>query len=55
MDTSVITHPASEETSAPGGSQPVANYGLPEWLRVTVGTAAENARFLAALAGALAR
>ena len=28
MDTSVITHPASEETSAPGGSQPVANYGL---------------------------
>ena len=35
--------------------RPVANYGLPEWLRVTVGTAAENARFLAALAGALAR
>jgi hypothetical protein len=28
METSVITHPASEEASAPEGSQPVANYGL---------------------------
>ena len=34
--------------------RPVANYGLPEWLRVTVGLPAENARFLAALAKALA-
>ena len=33
--------------------RPVANYGLPEWLRVTVGLADENRRFLAALAGAL--
>jgi histidinol-phosphate aminotransferase len=30
--------------------RPVANYDLPAWLRVTVGTQAENARFLAALA-----
>ncbi len=29
--------------------RPVAGYGMPEWLRVTVGTAAQNARFLAAL------
>jgi histidinol-phosphate aminotransferase len=35
--------------------RPVANYGLPEWLRVTVGLPEENARFLDALAGALAR
>jgi histidinol-phosphate aminotransferase len=34
--------------------RPVANYGLPEWLRVTVGLADENRRFLAALAAALA-
>jgi len=34
--------------------RPVANYGLPDWLRVTVGTQAENERFLAALAAALA-
>jgi histidinol-phosphate aminotransferase len=32
--------------------RPVANYGLPEWLRVTVGLPAENERFLAALASA---
>jgi len=32
--------------------RPVANYGLPAWLRVTVGTPAENERFLAALATA---
>jgi histidinol-phosphate aminotransferase len=34
--------------------RPVANYGLPEWLRVTVGLATENQRFLAALKTALA-
>jgi histidinol-phosphate aminotransferase len=34
--------------------RPVANYGLPQWLRVTVGLPAENARFLEALARALA-
>jgi len=34
--------------------RPVGNYDLPAWLRVTVGTEAENARFLAALAPALA-
>jgi histidinol-phosphate aminotransferase len=34
--------------------RPVANYGLPEWLRVTVGLAAENARFLEVLPPALA-
>ena len=33
--------------------RPVANYDLPEWLRVTVGLPAENARFLAALESAL--
>ncbi len=33
--------------------RPVANYGLPEWLRVTVGLPQENERFLAALAQAL--
>jgi histidinol-phosphate aminotransferase len=33
--------------------RPVANYGLPEWLRITVGLPDENARFLAALANAL--
>jgi histidinol-phosphate aminotransferase len=35
--------------------RPVANYGLPEFLRVTVGLPAENRRFLDALAAALAR
>jgi len=34
--------------------RPVANYGLPDWLRVTVGLPTENHRFLDALAGALA-
>ena len=34
--------------------RPVANYGLPEWLRVTVGVGAENRRFLDALESALA-
>ena len=33
--------------------RPVANYQLPEHLRVTVGTAAENERFLASLAASL--
>ena len=33
--------------------RPVANYGLPDWLRVTVGLETENKRFLAALAAAL--
>jgi len=33
--------------------RPVANYGLPQWLRVTIGLPAENERFLAALAGVL--
>jgi histidinol-phosphate aminotransferase len=35
--------------------RPVANYGLPEFLRVTVGLPAENRRFLDALASALTR
>ena len=34
--------------------RPVANYGLPEWLRVTVGLPQENARFIEALPAALA-
>ena len=34
--------------------RPVANYGLPQWLRVTIGLPAENAAFLAALKNALA-
>jgi histidinol-phosphate aminotransferase len=34
--------------------RPVGSYGLPEWLRVTVGLPRENERFLAALAAALA-
>ena len=29
---------------------PVKPYGLPEWLRITVGTRAQNERLLAALA-----
>lgn len=33
--------------------RPVGNYNLPEWLRVSVGLPAENARFLAALPAAL--
>ena len=35
--------------------RPVGNYGLPEWLRVTVGLPAENEAFLAALRRALGR
>ena len=34
--------------------RPVANYGLPEWLRITVGLPEENAAFLRALPDALA-
>jgi len=34
--------------------RPVANYGMPRHLRVTLGLAEENARFLAALAKVLA-
>jgi histidinol-phosphate aminotransferase len=33
--------------------RPVAGYGMPEHLRVTVGTPAQNERFLAALESAL--
>jgi histidinol-phosphate aminotransferase len=33
--------------------RPVANYGLPEWLRITVGLPEENTRFLTALAKVL--
>lgn len=35
--------------------RPVASYGLPEYLRISVGLPAENGRFLAALASALGR
>ena len=35
--------------------RPVANYGLPAWLRISVGLPAENERFLAALRVALGR
>ena len=34
--------------------RPVGNYGLPEWLRISVGLPEENARFLAVLPAALA-
>ncbi|MDP3539078.1 MAG: histidinol-phosphate transaminase [Azonexus sp.] len=33
--------------------RPIGGYGLPEWLRVTIGTEPENARFLEALEAAL--
>lgn len=33
--------------------RPVTNYGMPEYLRVTIGTSAENSRFLAALKAVL--
>jgi len=29
--------------------RPIAAYGMPEYLRVSIGTEAENARFLSAL------
>lgn len=35
--------------------RPVASYQMPEWLRVTIGLPAENARFLDALARALGK
>lgn len=35
--------------------RPVSNYGLPEWLRVTVGLPAENEAFVTALRAALGR
>lgn len=34
--------------------RPLAGYAMKDWLRVTIGTEAENARFLSALAAALA-
>jgi histidinol-phosphate aminotransferase len=34
--------------------RPVGNYGLHEWLRVSIGLPQENSRFLAALPDALA-
>jgi histidinol-phosphate aminotransferase len=34
--------------------RPVGNYGLPQWLRVTIGLPEENEAFLAALEKALA-
>ena len=33
--------------------RPIAGYGLPDWLRVTIGIENENARFLDALAKAV--
>ena len=33
--------------------RPIAGYGLPDWLRVTIGTESDNARFLEALEKAL--
>ncbi|AOS43731.1 Histidinol-phosphate aminotransferase 2 [Lacunisphaera limnophila] len=36
-------------------TRPVKGYGLPEWLRVTVGTPAQNTRLLAELAAAVSR
>jgi len=35
--------------------RPVKSYGMPEWLRITVGTAAQNERLLATLATVLGR
>jgi hypothetical protein len=35
--------------------RPVGGYGLPEWLRVSIGLPAENEAFLSALAAALGR
>ena len=33
--------------------RPVANYGMPEYLRVSIGLEAENDKFLSALASAI--
>ena len=35
-------------------TRPVKPYGLPEWLRITVGTTAQNERLLGALAEVMA-
>lgn len=35
--------------------RPIASYGMPEWLRVSIGLPEENARFIDALRSALAR
>jgi histidinol-phosphate aminotransferase len=35
--------------------RPVAGYGMPQWLRVTIGLESENARFLASLKSALGK
>jgi histidinol-phosphate aminotransferase len=35
--------------------RPVAGYGLPQWLRISVGLPDENEKFLAALARALGK
>jgi histidinol-phosphate aminotransferase len=35
--------------------RPIAAYGMPEWLRVSIGLPTENERFLAALADVLQR
>ena len=34
--------------------RPVGNYGLPQWLRISIGLPAENAAFIAALKAVLA-
>jgi histidinol-phosphate aminotransferase len=33
--------------------RPIAAYGMPDWLRVTIGSERENSRFLEALEGSL--
>ena len=35
--------------------RPIANYGMPTWLRVSIGLESENARFLEALKKVLER
>ncbi len=35
--------------------RPIKNYGLPEWLRVTVGTMEQNEKYIAALKDVLER
>jgi histidinol-phosphate aminotransferase len=35
--------------------RPVGNYGLPQWLRISIGLPEENATFIGALESALAR
>ena len=36
-------------------TRPVASYGMPEWLRITVGTPAQNERFLTELKSVLGK